>query len=110
MIFALKKLRPYLFGSTLIFYFKHEFLRPVSAKKNIHGLLGRWVDIMAEYKLESRHKVEASNDKVDYLSRLDSELVDEQCRLLQEEMEKYLAKSEIVAAVDVTENGGQFDE
>lgn len=51
-----------------------------------------------------------SNATADYLSLTDSQLVDEPSGLLHEKMEKYLAKDEIIAVVDVTENGDLLKE
>lgn len=65
---------------------------------------------MAKYEFEIRHKPGTSDHTADYLSRVDAQLVHEPSRMLREEVEEYPAHDEIVAVIDVTGNGGQFEE
>ena len=71
VIFALKKFRVYLLSTTP---FKvvtdHQALRFALQKKDMHGRLARWLDLMAEYESTIEYRPGNKNSFADYRSRI----------------------------------------
>jgi hypothetical protein len=70
MVFAIKKFRPYLVGTKVIFYTDHATLKYLLTKKDAKPCLIRWILLQQEFYLEIRDKQVVENYVADRLSRL----------------------------------------
>lgn len=56
VLFALKKFREYMLSENpFSVYTDHQVLQTASKKKEIHGSLARWLELMAEYDFEIKY-------------------------------------------------------
>ena len=69
VVFALKKLRPYILGSKIIVYTDHAALKYLLSMKEAKPRLIRWV-LFQEFDLEIKDKKGSENSVADHLSRL----------------------------------------
>ena len=73
VIFALKKFRVYLLGGKPFrLITDHQALQYAFKKKDVHGRLARWLDLLAEYEFEVEYLRGSENGAADYLSRSDA--------------------------------------
>jgi hypothetical protein len=70
MVFAIKKFRPYLVGTKVIFYTDHATLKYLLTKKDAKPCLIRWILLQQEFYLEIRDKQVVENYVAHRLSRL----------------------------------------
>ena len=71
VIFALKKFQVYLLSSEpFILYTAHQALQYAFQKKDIHGSLVRWLELLAEYQFTIKYRPGLENGAADYLSRI----------------------------------------
>ena len=93
VIFALKKFRVYLLSDeTFTLITDHQALRYAFKKKDVHGRLARWLDLLAEYRFNIEYRPGKENGAADFLSRNPLH------KRPKEPMEEHRSK-EIVAAV-----------
>lgn len=70
VIFALQKFRPYLLSAeTFRLITDHQALKYAFQKKDVHGRLARWLDLLAEYNFEVVYRPGRENSAADFLSR-----------------------------------------
>jgi transposase InsO family protein len=70
VVFALKKYRAYFLGRKFVLFTDHQALSQAFKKRDIHGRLARWLDLLAEYEIEIRYRSGLQNGPADLCSRI----------------------------------------
>lgn len=55
VVFSLKKFRYFLLNDAFVVHSGHQALRTAFAKRDVHGRIARWLNLMAEYRFEIKH-------------------------------------------------------
>ena len=70
VVYALQKLRPYLYGAEFVVYTDHKPLLCLFSKSMANTKIQRWAILLAEYGATIKFKPGSSNIRADMLSRL----------------------------------------
>lgn len=69
VVFSLKKFPKYLLSGPFVIYRDHQALTASFQKTYIHGMLSRWLNLMAEHEFKIKHISAEKNVIADYLLR-----------------------------------------
>lgn len=89
VLFAQKHFRHYLLAEPFLVYSDHQALRSTFRKRDSHGRLACWLDLLSECRFEIRHVAGKRNSAADYLSRSIEE-AGEPGQIISDEIENYL--------------------
>ena len=70
VVYALQKLRPYLYGAEFVVYTDHKPLLCLFSKSMTNTKIQRWAILLAEYGATIRYRPGSNNIRADMLSRL----------------------------------------
>ena len=70
VIYAIQKLRPYLYGSRFTIYTDHKPLKSLFTKEMANTKIQRWSVLLAEYGAEIKYREGKNNVRADMLSRI----------------------------------------
>ena len=70
VVYALKKLRPYLYGSSFCIYTDHKPLMSLFTAPMKNTKIQRWAIMLSEYGAEIKYRAGADNVRADMLSRI----------------------------------------
>jgi transposase InsO family protein len=73
VVYALTKLRTYLFGSDFVVYTDHKPLKSLFTKEMVNTKIQRWAVLLAEYGAKIEYRRGKNNIRADMLSRISSE-------------------------------------
>ena len=76
IIFALKKLRPYLFGAKFVIYTDHKPLKSLFLGEVRNTKIQRWASLIAEYAAPIEHRKGKLNVRAKMLSRISNEIAE----------------------------------
>jgi hypothetical protein len=73
VVYALTKLRTYLFGAEFTVYTDHKPLKSLFTKEMVNTKIQRWAVLLAEYGAKIEYRRGKNNIRADMLSRISSE-------------------------------------
>ena len=76
VVYALKTLRPYLYGAEFTIYTDHKPLKSLFLQEQKNSRLQRWAVLLAEYGAPIEYRKGSHNQRADFLSRLRNPSVD----------------------------------
>ena len=84
VVFAMTRLRPYLYGAKFKVLTDHKPLKSLFTAEMQNTKIQRWAVLLAEYGAEIEYREGRNNVRADMLSRIESEAAPEECSMITE--------------------------